>query len=164
MKINLYWEDCHKSCRTIMDVPAEQFSLLIETDYRERLSRTDDPDSVTRRTAQEILDEQISKPTYNAHHRASRHCVSLDAMDPEGVLIASGFNLEEAAHISHCDLYEAIKTLSDDQKELLWKVFWDNRTVTEIAEEEGIKPNTVTKRLSRIYARLKNRLRSGENE
>ena len=85
MKITVYYED--KNHPLILDVPDNDCEIWIENDYRQRLSRAQDKASVTRRTAQEIMDEECNKPTFNSHQRETRRHVSLDALDLDGNLL-----------------------------------------------------------------------------
>jgi hypothetical protein len=54
---------------TTIQVPEEDFTVMIEMDYQERCAAADDPASITRRTPQEILDTEINRPDYNNWHR-----------------------------------------------------------------------------------------------
>lgn len=51
----------------IPDVPGTGCEIWIEEDYRRRISAARDKSSVTRRTTQEIMDEDYNKPTFNSH-------------------------------------------------------------------------------------------------
>ena len=54
---------------TTIQVPEDDFTVMIEMDYQERCAAADDPASITRRTPQEILDTEINRPDYNNWHR-----------------------------------------------------------------------------------------------
>ncbi len=81
MKITVYYED--KNHPTILDVPDADCEIWIEDDYQRRLSAAEDKSTVTRRTAQEIMDEDYNKPTFNSNQSETRRHVHLDALDPE---------------------------------------------------------------------------------
>ena len=81
MKITVYYED--KNNPTILDVPDVDCEIWIEEDYQRRLSAVEDKSTVTRRTAQEIMDEDFNKPTFNSNQTETRRHVHLDALDPE---------------------------------------------------------------------------------
>ena len=51
-------------------------------------------------------------------------------------------------------LQECIKQLLPAQQELLYKVYVDQLTVTEIAKSEGVAVCSVSKRLGRIHKKL----------
>ena len=70
MKITLYYEN--KNNPTTLDVPDEEFDVMVETDYRQRLAVAVDKSAVVKRTVQEILDEEINKPTFNNQHTETR--------------------------------------------------------------------------------------------
>ena len=82
MKITVYYEDNRD--RTTIEVPDEDCEIWVENDYQQRLAAAEDKASVTRRTPQQIMDEECNKPTYNNEHRETRRHVSFDALDPMG--------------------------------------------------------------------------------
>ena len=82
MKITVYYED--KTCATTLEVPDADCEIWVETDYQQRLAAAEDKAAVTRRTPQEIMDEECNKPTFNSHQRETRRHVSIDALDPQG--------------------------------------------------------------------------------
>ncbi len=52
-------------------------------------------------------------------------------------------------------LSNAIKTLSKEDRRLIRRAFWGNKSVDEISDEMGISPSEVEERLKAIYAVLK---------
>lgn len=82
MKITVYYED--KTHATTLEVPDADCEIWVETDYQQRLAAAEDKAAVTRRTPQEIMDEECNKPTFNSHQRETRRHVSIDALDPQG--------------------------------------------------------------------------------
>ncbi len=59
MKIYLYYESNFKKDYTWLEVPDEnEFSVMIERDYRQRLDKAKPGETVKRRTPQEILNER----------------------------------------------------------------------------------------------------------
>ena len=67
MKIALYYED--KLHPTVLEVPEEECTVMVETDYRQRLNAAEDKNAVQRRTAQEILDAEVNAPEGGCHAR-----------------------------------------------------------------------------------------------
>lgn len=63
MKITLYYEN--KNHTTVLEVPDEELTIMVENDYRQRLDATEDKSSVCRRSPQEIMDKEFNEPTYN---------------------------------------------------------------------------------------------------
>ena len=88
MKITVYYEDNRE--KTTIEVPDSDCEVMIEEDYRSRLDSAKDKSTVVRRTAQQIIDEECNKPTYNNHHSETRRHVSLDAYDPMGDTLTDG--------------------------------------------------------------------------
>ena len=58
---------------TTVEIPEEDFTIMIQRDYEDRLARAEDPASVFPRTPQEIMDERFNRPDYNNWHRHNRH-------------------------------------------------------------------------------------------
>ena len=52
-------------------------------------------------------------------------------------------------------LHKALDSLLPEQKELLMEVYFNGVTQREIAEREGVDESAVSKRMERIYKRLK---------
>lgn len=159
MKIRMYYESKLDKDTIILDVPDEECEVMIENDYRQRLeqAKPEDRDSVRRRDPQTIIDEECNKPTYNSHHTETRRQIAFDALDPEGKHLSDGTDFTEEM-ICSADmklLHHAMKHLLPEQRDLLRKVFFENKSQTEIARAEGITEDAVRKRLARIYERLR---------
>lgn len=58
MKITVYYED--KTHATTLEVPDADCEIWVETDYQQRLAAAEDKSTVTRRSPQEIMDEEWS--------------------------------------------------------------------------------------------------------
>ena len=155
MKITVYYEN--KNERTTIEVPDEDCEIWVEQDYQRRLEQAGDKSAVTRRTPQEIMDEDYNKPSFNSHQRETRRHVSLDALDPEGDKIASDSDPadETVRDEMFAELRAAIEQLEPQQQEILRRVFWEDVKEVEIAKAEGTSRAAVTRRLNRIYDRLK---------
>lgn len=155
MKITVYYED--KNHPTILDVPDEDCAIWVEDDYQRRLSETSEEDksSITRRSAQEIMEEDYNKPTFNNHHAETRRHVSLEAMNQDGNLIPGSTDIETDLFAEdYSALHRAISRLKPKQQELIRKVYWQKRTQRSVAAEMGSGEDSVSKKLSRIYAKL----------
>ena len=63
---------------------------------------------------------------------------------------------------SDIELEKAMIQLSDDTQELIHRRFYVNQSCSQIAEHLDVPLNTVTKRLSRAYARLRELLNPSE--
>lgn len=154
MKITVYYEDNRE--RTTIEVPDEDCEIWVETDYQQRLNAAEDKASVTRRTPQEIMDEECNKPTYNSHHRETRRHVSLDALDPLGDTIPdTDADMPELDSEDYSDLYSAIEKLRPEQRNLIRKVFWSEMRQIEIARAEGAPLVVITMRMYRAIEQLR---------
>ena len=158
MKISLYYEN--KNHPTILEVPDEECTVMVETDYRKRLAAAEDKSAVRRRTVQEIMDEDFNKPTFNRNHAETRRHVSLSALVALDTEMTLAVPCHAAAVERKVDLHRAIDELLPQQKELLCRVYWEDASRAQIAREEGVKEADINNRLSRIYARLRKILNS----
>ena len=55
-------------------------------------------------------------------------------------------------------LYSAMEVLSPSQRELVEKVYFEERTFASIAREEGVGESAIRDRMKRIYKKLKKNL------
>lgn len=58
-------------------------------------------------------------------------------------------------------LYQAINALNENQKQLIYRVFWLNESQYDIAREEGVSRTAIHNQLQRIFKKMKKIL---ENE
>lgn len=155
MKIKLYYE--RKDQATILEVPDGECEIMVETDFRQRLASAEDKSSVHRRSAQEIVDEELNKPTFNNHQKETRRHVALEALDPEGCNITDG--LDTLATLIQEEQFEelrqAIQHLRPQQKELVRRLFWEDEKQADIAREQDVSKAALTGRMKKIYAALK---------
>ena len=102
----------------------------------------------------------LDRQQYNNDQKETRRHVSLDGMDYEGELFASAEDTERA--VEHREdmarLFSAMKVLSPDQRELLEKVYFEERKITDIAAEENVSHVAIIRRLNRIYEKLRKNL------
>jgi hypothetical protein len=149
----------HENKSIYLEVPDEDFTLMIEADYEDRLSSAEDKETVTRRSPQEIMDERFNKPEYNNWHKFDRHrgmpkkpfrkddqeVDETDHMDyfPDYSVEMARVKKEEYEHI--CEIIR--KALKEKQAELLIAIVLDGVTVTEYAEREGVSVSAISHRL-----------------
>ena len=162
MKITLYYED--KFHPTILEVPEEECTVMVETDYQERLGAAEDKTAVQRRTVQEILDAEVNAPTFQRNRTETRRHVHLsaDALDRQ---MADTMPDVPTALLGadYSELHRAIAQLRPQQRELLRRVFWEGVRQAEIARQEGVLESAVSERMRRIYQRLKKFLPDEKN-
>jgi RNA polymerase sigma-70 factor (ECF subfamily) len=99
----------------------------------------------------------LDRQQYNNDQKETRRHVSLDGMDYEGELFASAEDTEGEAvrREDMARLFFAMETLSPSQRELVEKVYFEGRKITDIAAEEGVDKSAVSHRLGRIHKKLK---------
>ena len=100
----------------------------------------------------------LDRQQENNDQKETRRHFSLDGMGYEGELFASAEDTERA--VEHREdmarLYSAMEALSPSQRELVKKVYFEERKITDIAREEGVSHVAVHDRLERIYKKIKN--------
>ena len=105
------------------------------------------------------MDQECNRPTYNNHQTETRRHASLEALDPEGDHIVGAPDVEaDFSNEDFADLYRAIEKLRPKQRELIRKVFWDDLRQVDIARREGVAEHVISKRMARIYSKLKKNL------
>lgn len=116
MKITMYYED--KNHPTTLEIPDEECSVMVETDYQQRLAEAEDKSQVNRRSVQEIIDEDFSRPTFNRNHIETRRNVLLSAYDPEGQSVEGMPDIQSELldKDEYADLYHAIQKLRQKQR------------------------------------------------
>lgn len=157
MKIYVYYEDKNK--KTYLDVPEDECSIMIQTDYEKRLLEAEDGEVVLPRTVQEIMDEEVNKPTFNNNQTETRRHCSLDAMQEAGMDLSSEDNIELPDE-KYAELRAAIAQLKPEQQELLRKVFYEEIKQVDIAKSESVGKTAIENRMIRIYSRLKKLLKN----
>ena len=93
----------------------------------------------------------------NNDQKETRRHFSLNGMDYEGELFASAEDTEGEVvrREDMARLYSAMEALSPSQRELVKKVYFEERKITDIAAEEGVDKSAVSHRLERIHKKLK---------
>ena len=99
----------------------------------------------------------LDRQQENNDQKETRRHFSLNSMDYEGELFASAEDTERA--VEHREdmarLYSAMEALSSSQRELVKKVYFEERKIADIAREEGVSEAAIRNRLKKIYSRLK---------
>lgn len=154
MKITVYYED--KTHPVTLDVPDADCEIWVETDYQQRLAAATDKSTVTRRSPQEIMDEECNKPTFNSHQRETRRHCSLEQVDLDECYLSGAEDIQtDLFNEDYKDLLLAITKLRPQQQELIRKVFWENMRQIDIARSEGATETSISWRMARIYSRIK---------
>ena len=99
----------------------------------------------------------LDRQQENNDRKETRRHFSLDGMDYEGEMFASAEDTEREAvrREDMARLYSAMEALSPAQRELVKKVYFEERKITDIAREEGVSEAAIRNRLKKIYSRLK---------
>ena len=93
----------------------------------------------------------FDRQQYNNDHKETRRHVSLDGMEYEGEPFISEADtaVEVERREDMARLFSATKTLSPAQRELVEKVYFEERKITDIAREEGVSKQSVHERVGR---------------
>ena len=174
MKIRVRYEDQV----TTIDIPDEDFTVMVQLDYQDRLAGADDPSSITPRSPQEIMDERFNRPDYNNWRKHWRHtdadpvpttaggmCLS-SSFDEDSPERAGGFTMDDfpdiagAAAQANSENYEALceylrSVLKPDYAEMIIAIHLDGLSHIEYAALVGDKPNNISHRLQRAEKNLK---------
>lgn len=94
---------------------------------------------------------------------ARARCISLDAIyEKNGYEIADDTPSGEESYIEKTEreqfnarLYQAIESLTERQKEIIQKYFWEDKTFREIAAELGIHYTTVAESYQAAIKKIK---------
>ena len=99
----------------------------------------------------------LDRQQYNNDQKETRRHFSLDGMDYEGEQFASAEDTEREAvrREDMARLYSAMEVLSPSQRELVEKVYFEERKITDIAREEGVTKQSVHERVERALKKLK---------
>ena len=102
----------------------------------------------------------LDRQQYNNDQKATRRHFSLDGMDYEGEQFASAEDTEREAvrREDMARLYSAMEVLSPSQRELVEKVYFEERKITDIAREEGVSKQSVHERVQRALKKLEKNL------
>ena len=112
----------------------------------------------------EVTDEfyalhlQIVQDEKRNHWRETRRHISLNYLLELGVdfadIAADSFTAVELRENDE-RIHKAIAALSDRQRALLVKVFYEGKTLTAIAQEQNISQPAITQQLATIYKKIK---------
>ncbi len=95
----------------------------------------------------------------NKNRAETRRHTSIDELAELGVepsYTDEYFAGELSESIEDPALREAVLSLTAPQKRLLTRLYMEKQTVTEIAEQEGVAVCSISKRLERIYKKIRN--------
>lgn len=98
----------------------------------------------------------FDRQQYNNDHKETRRHVSLDGMEYEGAPFISEADTanEMERREDMARLFSAMKTLSPAQRELVEKVYFEERSFASIAREEGVGESAIRDRMKRIHKKL----------
>ena len=106
--------------------------------------------------------KELDRQEYNSNHRETRRHSALDALEYEGeYFIDQNYSIEGLVLWKQDvrDLLNAIHSLDAKQQELITAVFYQKRTVSQIAREFGVSQAAISQRLQTAIKNLKKLLK-----
>lgn len=101
---------------------------------------------------------QLLQAEKRNHWRETRRHISLNYLNELGVDFEDGNADPLSALIRQEDderIHKAIAGLSDKQRELVEKVFYENMSLREIAKKTGVSHQALSQQLATIYKKIK---------
>ena len=100
---------------------------------------------------------EIEDSAKKQERKETRRHVSLSVLESKGIQMSENTDIEN--HIIEVQkteqLQEALKMLLSEQQKLIFKVFFCEKSIAEIAKEEGVTRQAIYERLNKIYRKLK---------
>ncbi|MDP9801510.1 RNA polymerase sigma factor (sigma-70 family) [Arcanobacterium wilhelmae] len=156
-----------------VEVGADEVAVMVERDYHQHLATADDPASVERRDPNEILEQEVARPEYNAaksHFRNTTYRASTpkDAGEPvsviegeltsDGYLVSDGFVDPADAWVGEMRIWDAINSLPERDRGVLVDVRLNGFTQAEVAAKYGVSQPVIFKILKRATRVLEEKL------
>lgn len=106
--------------------------------------------------------EFMEKESKRQDRKETRRHVPLSFFDEQGVEFEDiGTNIEES--LIKDDIYsllgQAVKLLNQKQQNLVYQVFYNNKSLTEIAKEQGVSKSAITQQMQVILKKLRDILK-----
>lgn len=99
---------------------------------------------------------EIEDSTKKQERKETRRHVLLSVLEAKGVQVSENTDIEadtiESEKIEQ--LQKALKRLLPEQQELIFKVFFYEKSIAEIAKEEEVTPQAIRCRLKKIIRKL----------
>lgn len=102
--------------------------------------------------------QEIEKEEKNKNRAETRRHISLSQMQENGfepALQESSLEDDLLKEEMKKELLEAISTLTPEQQDLVYKVFYENKSTSQVAKEMGALDSSISHKLERIYKKLK---------
>lgn len=102
--------------------------------------------------------QEIEKEEKNKNRAETRRHISLSQMQENGfepILQESSLEEDLLKEEMKKELLEAISTLTPEQQDLVYKVFYENKSTSQVAKEMGALDSSISHKLERIYKKLK---------
>jgi DNA-directed RNA polymerase specialized sigma24 family protein len=103
----------------------------------------------------------LDRQGYNNNQKEGRRHISLDSMDYEGEIFADDTDIAAVIirELGYDALYAAMDHLLPQQRALINKIYFEERSLVSVAREEGVGESAIRDRLNRIYQKIKKSLK-----
>lgn len=104
----------------------------------------------------------IDRDIKNNNRRERRIHSSVEELAENGIQLAddrADIHSAVEEHEVKMALHKALDQLLPQQKELIQKVFFEGKSISEIAREENVYESAIRNRLNKIYKKMKKSLR-----
>lgn len=138
------------------EIPDCECKEMVERDYYERCKQATDPNKVSRRTAQEVITENINKPTYNNARRYLRNTSAIADIitRSENVNDLPNAILFEKDQSEVVAIEIAICSLPPHERDVLISHCILGYSVNELASWHGVSQQMISKRLKSARVHL----------
>lgn len=102
----------------------------------------------------------LDRQEYNTNHKETRRHCSLEAFNLDDNFLPSKDDVEMdfICREENAKLYDAISQLNPRQQKLIKAIYFENRKVTDLANEEGVHWTAITHAVERALKKLKKTL------
>ena len=107
--------------------------------------------------------EFMEKESKRQDRKETRRHIPLSFFDEQGVEFEDiGTNIEESLIKDgiYSLLGQAVKLLNQKQQNLVYQVFYNNKSLTEIAKEQGVSKSAITQQMQVILKKLRDILKN----
>ena len=102
--------------------------------------------------------KEIDRQIYNNNQRNTRRHQSLDLLTQYDLEPVDESDTLQEQFFRYDEFEKLIAPLTDDQKDLVRRVFFDGELEIDIAREQGVDKSAISHRMKRIYERIKKSL------
>lgn len=170
MKVRVKYESQNEAKAPVaidVEISDGEWLLMVEKDYEKRKEEASQGETVTRRSAQEIMDEEFNKPLYNNWHREHRRRSAFpvpfhkegDEENSDGSEWVPDSSDEENRtkkydYEAACQLIRNAFPQKPEWADAVISVYLDGESIRSYAKRIGTSENNITQKLKRARRKL----------